>query len=223
MTRVIARCPNCGVEHDDAAASGGPCEVCGTTLRNWCRLHSREIGWLDSPECPRCAAEAAAVRARPAPPRAPAPVPAPAPRPPVRPAPPARHAPRAPAEPPRAPVRGPPRRPRIVVAEAEPAGWDAAPDPRVAWRERGDDLRPYAETGARVAGRVARALFAVVRQVAGWAVLGLLIGGAFGYYQGLDTVWYALFGVMAGGGAGLFIGFIVAVRILFAQSSPDER
>ena len=39
MKRVIERCPNCGVEHDDP--KGGECEVCGTALRFWCRVHGR--------------------------------------------------------------------------------------------------------------------------------------------------------------------------------------
>jgi hypothetical protein len=53
--------------------------------------------------------------------------------------------------------------------------------------------------------------------------LGLLGGGAFGYYQGLDTVWYALFGGIIGGAAGLLIGCIVAIRILFAPPPHEER
>ncbi len=98
MSRVVARCPNCGVEHDDA--TGGPCEVCGTTLRYWCRLHEAETGWLTTPECPRCAAEAAERRSRPAPP----------------PAEPARRRLRVPAERPYTPME-PARDPREVLRE----------------------------------------------------------------------------------------------------------
>jgi hypothetical protein len=56
MTRVVDRCPSCGVEHDVRVHA---CEACDTPLRAWCRVHSREIGWLDGPVCPRCAQEAA--------------------------------------------------------------------------------------------------------------------------------------------------------------------
>jgi hypothetical protein len=44
------------VEHD---ARADACEVCDSTLRYWCRAHSREIGWLEGPGCHRCAEEAA--------------------------------------------------------------------------------------------------------------------------------------------------------------------
>ena len=51
MTRVIERCPSCGVEHEVRADE---CEACGSALRWWCRAHSREIGWLETAECHRC-------------------------------------------------------------------------------------------------------------------------------------------------------------------------
>ena len=66
MKRVVERCPSCGVEHDDFPADG--CEACGTALRYWCRTHSREVGWLETPECRRCAEEAARPRPAPRPP-----------------------------------------------------------------------------------------------------------------------------------------------------------
>jgi hypothetical protein len=68
VSRVVQRCPSCGVEHDatDAAA----CEACGTLLRAWCPLHGRETGWLASSACPRCAEAAAGIRVA-APPVAP--------------------------------------------------------------------------------------------------------------------------------------------------------
>jgi len=94
VKRVVERCPTCGVEHDDYAAEG--CEACGTALRYWCRAHSREAGWLETPECRRCAEEA--VRPTPAPrPRAAPPV----------------HPPLAPMRPP-APARAPELPPRPV-------------------------------------------------------------------------------------------------------------
>jgi hypothetical protein len=52
---VVDRCPSCGVEHDVRARE---CEACDTPLRAWCRVHGREIGWLDGPRCRRCAQEA---------------------------------------------------------------------------------------------------------------------------------------------------------------------
>jgi hypothetical protein len=215
VKRVIDRCPNCGVEHDDAR--GGTCEVCGSTLRFWCRVHSREIGWLNAPECPRCTAEAAAPPARPTPPPRPrAPTPAP-----PRPAPtPTVFRPRRPR--PRMPEPAPPpasytgRDPRDVWREG-------AGDPRDAGRYDADDLRPYVAAGANVAGRLFRALLAIIRQVIGWGVLGGLAGGAFAYYQGGDVAWTAMFGVMVGAGLGLFIGLIVAIRILFAQPPDPGR
>jgi len=68
VRHVVARCPRCGVEHDEAA--GGACEACGTPLRAWCRRHGREDGWLQGSACPRCAEEA---RPRPMPQPRPAP------------------------------------------------------------------------------------------------------------------------------------------------------
>jgi hypothetical protein len=115
VKRVIERCPNCGVEHDDA--HGGACEVCGTTLRYWCRVHSREIGWLDAPECPRCAAESAAYS-----PRVPTPPP-PAPRVDAPPPP-----PRVEAPPPRVvPTEPPPRPRRTIVVSPGPVERDPLP------------------------------------------------------------------------------------------------
>ena len=64
MSYVVERCPSCGVEHD--LSVGGECEACGALLRAWCRRHGRDVGWLDTSSCPRCAEEAA--RPRPAPP-----------------------------------------------------------------------------------------------------------------------------------------------------------
>ncbi|HEU4455627.1 MAG TPA: hypothetical protein VFR81_21360 [Longimicrobium sp.] len=218
MKRVVERCPNCGVEHDDPR--GGACEVCGTTLRYWCRVHSREIGWLEGPACPRCATEAAGrVPPRPTsrPPAAEPTVTARPHRSPpvvVEPAPPPRMAPPPEAYPPR---------------EAyPPAGAYPPPmrrDPREEMREHAEDLRPYAEAGARVAGRMFRAVFAIVRAVLFWGILGLIAGGAFAWYgtQDLDPIWAAMFGGFVGGGFGLFFGIISALRILFAGPPRDVR
>lgn len=193
MKRVVERCPNCGVEHDEAV--GGECEVCGTPLRFWCRVHGKEIGFLSSAECPRCVAEEQARRARPAPPRAPAPSRGAAPR---------------------TPVEAPPRRPPVVFDSPPPPY--AGRDPR----EMAEDMRPYMEAGANFAVLMVRALFAVLRHVIGWGVLGGIAGGVIGYQQGGDPIWSAMFGVMVGGGAGLFFGAISALRILFSARRRDR-
>jgi hypothetical protein len=66
-----------------------------------------------------------------------------------------------------------------------------------------------------------RALFAVLRHVIGWGVLGGIAGGVIGYQQNGDAIWSAMFGVMVGGGAGLFFGAIAALRILFSGRRRD--
>lgn len=189
MKRVIERCPNCGVEHDEA--HGGACEVCGTPLRFWCRVHGAQVGWLDAPVCPRCEAEAAA------------------------------------------PAPSPPRRPRVPTAwprlersvsrsdKAPPPG--AARDPRVFGGRGVEDLRPHVVTGAGVAWRLIRAFVAVLRSVVLWGVLGGFAGGVFAYSQAGDLLWTAMFGVMVGGGLGLLLGAIAALRILFTPSTYGRR
>jgi hypothetical protein len=218
VKRVVERCPNCGVEHDDP--KGGACEVCGTTLRYWCRAHSREIGWLEGPSCPRCATEAAGRI-------------------------PSRPAPRPPAAEPTVTAR--PHRPPPVAAEPPPPRYAPPPDlypptesypPAEAYpppmrrdpREEmemptAEDLRPHLEAGARVAGRMFSAIFAVIRAVIFWGLLGLIAGGAFAWYggQNIDPIWAAMFGGFVGGGFGLFIGIISALRILFAGPPRDGR
>lgn len=197
MKRVIERCPNCGVEHDDPV--GGQCEVCGTPLRYWCRVHGPEIGFMDTAACPRCAAEAA----RPAPPpRAPAPrPPAPMPAPP-----PTRVEPDAPPR-----TVPPPRR--------RPSPWGGR-DPRVVIMDGAEDLAPYARTGATFAVRVVRAIFAFIRTVLGWGILGAIAGGAYAFYLGGDVFYTAAFGAMVAGILGLIIGGLRALLILFGPSRP---
>lgn len=244
MKRVIERCPNCGVEHDDP--KGGACEVCGTTLRFWCRVHSKEIGWLESGTCPSCAAEAA----RPTPPpRAPAapPPPRPAP-PPTRPAPAPRPTPAPPPRPrhpdPPMPSRMEPEPPAhagedegVVWIEVPPAGvprrtraprpWGGR-DPGVVMREGAEELAPYAAAGATMAVRMVHAFFALVKSVIVWGLLGALAGFFFPQFAAQiagnqDPVWTAMAGAMIGGGLGLFFGTIRATRILFAaQRRPPD-
>jgi hypothetical protein len=64
--QVVERCFTCGVEHEVRADE---CEACGGALRYWCRAHSHQVGWLESPECRGCAEE----KARPATRRPPVP------------------------------------------------------------------------------------------------------------------------------------------------------
>jgi hypothetical protein len=230
VKRVIERCPNCGVEHDDP--KGGACEVCGTPLRFWCRVHSKEIGWLDSEACPRCAAEAARPTPPPRAPATPPPArPTPAP-PPTRPAPPPTRPRRPEPTPPPAhveadepvwievPAPRPPRRSR------PPRPWGGR-DPGVVLREGAEDLAPYAEAGANMAGRMVRAVFALVRSVIFWGLLGALAGFFFPQFAAeiaanQEPIWTAMAGAMIGGGLGLFFGTIRATRILFAAPRrPD--
>ena len=67
------------------------------------------------------------------------------------------------------------------------------------------------------------ALFAVVRSVIGWGLLGAL--GGFFYASSmagqLDPLWTAAFGATVGGGLGLLFGVIRALRILVAP--PPDR
>jgi hypothetical protein len=191
VTRVVERCPNCGVEHDDPV--GGECEVCGTKLRYWCRVHGPQIGFMDTAACPRCAAEAA----RPTPP------------------------PRAPA---------PTRRPAPTRAEPEDAPWTPPPparprwggrEPRVVLREGAEELAPYAAAGAGFAVRVVRGLFAFVRTVLGWGLFGAVAGGGYAYYVGAEVLYSAAFGAMIGGMAGLIVGGLRALLIIFGPRPPD--
>lgn len=48
---VVVRCPGCGA---DGGVVLHACETCGNQLRFWCRLHSKEIGWLEGDACVRC-------------------------------------------------------------------------------------------------------------------------------------------------------------------------
>ena len=198
MKRVVERCPNCGVEHDDP--KGGECEVCGTRLRYWCRVHGPEIGFMDTAACPRCAAEAA----RPVPPpRAPAPPPSSAPR---RPAP-------TRVEPDDGPEWAPappPRRTRTTWGGREP---------RVVIRDGAEDLAPIAAEGAV---RLVRAFFTLIRTVIGWTLFGALAGGVYASYIGADVVYSALFGAMVAGIAGLILGGLRALLILFSSPRPPH-
>jgi hypothetical protein len=89
-------------------------------------------------------------------------------------------------------------------------------------REVADDMRPYMEAGANFAVLMVRAFFALVRHVIGWGVLGGIAGGVIGFQQNGDAIWSAMFGMMVGGGAGLFFGAISALRILFGARRRER-
>ena len=95
-------------------------------------------------------------------------------------------------------------------------------NPEIVWKS--EDLAPYAVAGATFAVRLMRALFALVRSVVGLGILGALIGFIYASSaQGPDPLWTAAFGAMVGGGAGLLVGAIRALRILFAPPRRPGR
>ncbi len=188
MSLVIERCPNCGVEHE--LTHTGPCEVCGSELRFWCRRHSKETGWLSGPKCERCAMEAA--RPRPAPPT-------PTPRPTRTPVPTA--------------GRRPPRGAPGTVRREPTADWrpHAARGGLVAWRM---------VKAALVIMRsvfVGALLFGIAGGLWGYQMYGIATGDGVAIHTlNRDTIGLALLGVIIGGTLGLLWGFVRAIRILFA-------
>lgn len=234
MSRVVERCTVCGTEH--SLIHSGPCEACGGDLGFWCTRHEAEAGWLPGRTCPLCAREGAA-RAAPPPPRPESPPPS------TRPSPPSREAPRPRARPPvDVPFEElPPRRPPPVDAPFE-----AAPPPRRRSRrpvEAGPPVPPpgpvlrdevarhlpgIAAGGVSLAWRLLMGFLAVIRAVLGWGIIGAVLGVVYGMsttgstLQELDPqlFWTGAFGAMVGGGLGLLIGLVRALRILFA--SPRE-
>jgi len=202
LSRVIQRCPNCGVEHDGARRE--ECEVCGTPLRFWCRMHGREIGWLDGPDCPRCAADAVEARR------------------PVPPPPPSTTAPRRP-RPTRAPAETPPPRP----AEPRPTRVPRRPPPVPVGRDPGDVLREGAEEWAPRVASGARvffsAIFTLVRTVLAWLVIGLIGGAGYSYATGDDIIWSLSYGLAAALIVGVLIGAILAIRVLVRGATARRR
>ena len=82
------------------------------------------------------------------------------------------------------------------------------------------EILPHVATGASLAIRVIHALFVLVRTVFLWAVLGAVAGAGYGYLTGSDLIWVGLFGLTNGALIGLFFGFILALRVLFARRVP---
>lgn len=232
MSRVVERCTVCGTEH--SLAHTGPCEACGGELGFWCTRHEAKTGWLPDRTCPLCAGEGAA-RAAPPPPRPESPPPS------TRTTPAPRERPRA-----RPPVDVPfeelPPRPRppvdVPFETAPPPGRrprrprrpvEAGPPPGPVLRDEvARHLPGIAAGGASLAWRLLMGLFAVIRAVLGWGIIGAVLGVVYGVsttgstLQDLDSqvFWTGAFGAMVGGGLGLLIGLVRALRILFA--SPRE-
>ncbi|MEW5927382.1 MAG: hypothetical protein AB1941_07855 [Gemmatimonadota bacterium] len=226
MSRVVERCTVCGTEH--SLAHTGPCEACGGGLGFWCTRHEAEAGWLPDRTCPLCAREEDAARAAPPPSR-----PEPSPRTP----PPRREAPRPRERPPvDVPFEELPPRPSPTVdvpfeaRRRRPRGSvEAGPPPGPVLRDEvARHLPGIAAGGASFAWRLLMGFLAVVRAVLGWGFIGAVLGLAYGMFatgstlQELDSqvFWTGAFGVMVGGGLGLLIGLVRALRILFA--SPRE-
>jgi hypothetical protein len=199
VTRIVERCPSCGVEHD--VAEVGECEACGTALRYWCRTHSREIGWLDGTECPRCPPGTARIK-----PRAVAPAPPP---PPVAP----RVTAKAAAPPPPAIIVTPAPLPAVPVTPVAPAPVREAPK-----------RRPARE--ARRQGPVLRVFNAVLTTLQG-AILGVLggvgAGGFQAFFVGGDIPRTAVEWGVYGGMLGLLLGGLGALGGLLRSSPPPER
>jgi hypothetical protein len=86
-----------------------------------------------------------------------------------------------------------------------------------------EELGPYVVTGAGLAFRLLRAIFALLRATIFWGLLGGLVGGGVAFYQGGDPIWSGLFGAMVGGCAGLLFGAVAAIRILFTPPAPPRR
>ena len=70
--------------------------------------------------------------------------------------------------------------------------------------------------------RLVRAFFTLVRTVIGWTILGALAGGVYASYIGADMVYSALFGAMVAGIAGLILGGLRALLILFSRARPPH-
>jgi hypothetical protein len=106
---------------------------------------------------------------------------------------------------------------------------EAGPPPGPVLRDEvARHLPGIAAGGASLAWRLLMGFFAVVRAVLGWGIIGAVLGVVYGMsttgstLQELDPqlFWTGAFGAMVGGGLGLLIGLVRALRILFA--SPRE-
>ena len=207
MTRIVERCPSCGVEHD--VAEVGECEACGSPLRYWCRTHSREIGWLEGADCPRCPPGTARVKPRPAAPPS------------TRPAAPA--VPRATAT---AAAPPPPAAPPITARTPPPVPLPAAPSPAPVL----EDPRLESTVHRRVKeapgqGTFVRLVNAVLTTLQG-GILGVLMGvggGAFtAFTSTADIPATAVEWGVYGGMLGLVLGGLAALPGLLGSPSPPE-
>jgi hypothetical protein len=232
MKRIVERCPSCGVEHDHQVHE---CEACGNAVRHWCRTHSREIGWLESPWCTRCEEEAARRERRD--PR-PAPVPAP---------------PRAPAAAPQAerPAAGVPHegvaavlKARLKEAVERPATPPAAPpafappEPPTARMPPAAAPAPTAPAAAPAAPRepekprpprrglgvrLYESLLTVLMTGIVGALIGVVVGGIMAYRAGTEIPLEAGIVGSMGGMAGLGLGVLIAAVSFPRTANRPEK
>lgn len=223
MSKVVDRCPSCGVEHDHPVHE---CEACGSDVRFWCRTHSREIGWLESGVCPRCPPGVARPRPpKPAPPPAAAPTPAPpVSRPYLRfdrsaaraeaPAP-----TRSAAAPPpvetsalKMPSASPPASaPPAVAAPAAAPVPEAPRNAAPARQRRGMGVRLF------------EAALTVMQTGIVGVILGVGAGGSWAYFAGAEVPLEAAIGGAKGGMAGLALGVLIAVAFFRRSAYPREE
>lgn len=227
MSKVVDRCPSCGVEHDHPVYE---CEACGSDVRFWCRTHSRDIGWLETDVCPRCPPTAA----RPRPPRpvaAPPPAASPAPaqtdaatpsRPYLRfdrgaaraeaPAPASTTAAAPPAVETPAATPTVPAPPPAEPAPVPAAAAAAAPRPRAEPRQR---------RGMGV--RLFEAALTVMQTGIVGVILGVPVGGVWAYFAGAEVPLEAAIGGAKGGMAGLALGVLIAMATFHRSKYPPEK
>jgi hypothetical protein len=209
-SKVVDRCPSCGVEHDHPVHE---CEACGSSVRYWCRKHSREIGWLSSDVCPRCPPGAA---------RAPRPVPPPPPVAVPTSEPPAGPAPELPPRPwlrfehrPATPAETPPANP---TAPAPPPDEPAAPVPTVT-EARGEGTKA---TRRGMGVRLFEAVLTVLQTGIVGVLVGVAAGGIIAYRAGAEVPLQAAIGGAKGGMAGLALGVLIAIAFFHRSAYPPE-
>jgi hypothetical protein len=220
MSKVVERCPSCGVEHDHPVYE---CEACGSAVRLWCRTHSREIGWLEGDVCPRCPPTAPRPRLAPPPPP-PAVTSAPAatqsndaaPRPYLRfdrkPLPVESTASATAAAPPPSPA---PESPPPAIVAAPPAAVPAEPEPSAA------PAKPRQRRGMGV--RLFESALTVMQTGIVGVLLGVPVGGVWGYFAGAEVPLEAAIGGAKGGMAGLALGVLIAIATFHRTGHPPEK
>ncbi|HEX6371906.1 MAG TPA: hypothetical protein VF006_23485 [Longimicrobium sp.] len=230
MNRIVERCPSCGVEHDHRVHE---CEACGSAVRHWCRMHSREIGWLEGAACIRCDEEEARRSPRRRRSTAPPPPPPAAPVAPIaRDEVPAVHpgkprewadAPEGPRSPVTAVFRArlkeaiekpPPAAPPVAMPSAGVAHVPAAPVEPV--RRRKADAAP----GRGLLVRLYESLLTVMMTGIVGVPLGVVIAGVRAYRLGGEIPLEAANGGVLGGLAGLVLGVLIATLLFPRTNAP---